>query len=358
MVVRQGVQHSIRATFFIYLIQKLSERVLKLKFTNPGKGGKTKIQQLVHAISEAIVSGELKEGDALPSVNRLSSDSGYSRDTVFKAYRILKETGMIESAPTRNYYVTGGSFRVLMVLDDFSAFKEQLYQSFRSNLPDTYSVDLLFHHYNREVFRQLILNSLGRYSVYVVMNINHAGMESVLEMIDQEKLLILDMGMPSEPGVSYIIQNFYEAVIRCMDAGLRQLKKYKELVLVYDEKRTPHPAETTLAVKHFCENYGIGYRQVKSASGQKVHQGECWFTIHDSDLVEVIKNCRKGNLSTGVDVGILSYNDTPMKQIVEGGITVISTDFVKMGVLAAGFVKTRQNIAEVLPTSLILRESL
>ena len=48
--------------------------------------GQTKLQQLVHAITEAISNGELKVGDTLPSVNQLSNESGYSRDTVFKAY--------------------------------------------------------------------------------------------------------------------------------------------------------------------------------------------------------------------------------------------------------------------------------
>lgn len=330
----------------------------ELIINTPGKGGKSKIQQLVHAISEAIVRGQLNEGDVLPSVNQLSSESGYSRDTVFKAYRLLKERGLIESAPTRNYYVTGGSFRIFMMLDDFSAFKEQLYNSFRSNLPDTYSVDLLFHHYNREVFDQLIQNSLGRYSVYVIMNIDHSGTEPVLEMIDQEKLLILDMGKPVSDKVSYIIQDFNKAVVKCLEDGLERLKKYSELVLVYDEERTPHPAETTVAVRSFCEKYGLAFRQVKNAEMQPVKKGECWFTIHDSDLVKVIKTCRQNNLVTGKDVGILSYNDTPMKQIVEGGITVVSTDFEEMGNLAARFVKTRQKMAEVLPTSLNLRESL
>jgi hypothetical protein len=47
-----------------------------------------------------------------------------------------------------------------------------------------------------------------------------------------------------------------------------------------------------------------------------------------------------------------------MKEIVEGGVTVISTDFRKMGELAAGFVKNKQKLQEILPTSLILRQSL
>ena len=47
-----------------------------------------------------------------------------------------------------------------------------------------------------------------------------------------------------------------------------------------------------------------------------------------------------------------------MKQIVGGGITVISTDFEQMGQRAAAFVKNKQKITEILPTSLILRNSL
>jgi DNA-binding LacI/PurR family transcriptional regulator len=47
-----------------------------------------------------------------------------------------------------------------------------------------------------------------------------------------------------------------------------------------------------------------------------------------------------------------------MKEIVEGGITVISTDFRKMGEQAAEFVKNKQKLQEILATSLILRNSL
>ena len=61
----------------------------------------------------------------------------------------------------------------------------------------------------------------------------------------------------------------------------------------------------------------------------------------------------------GEDVGIISYNDTELKDIIEGGITVISADFAKMGQLAADFVlqegKSKQ---EIVPTEVILRSSL
>jgi DNA-binding LacI/PurR family transcriptional regulator len=86
--------------------------------------------------------------------------------------------------------------------------------------------------------------------------------------------------------------------------------------------------------------------------------GKAYFVISDSDLVSIIKTCRSKKYELGKDVGVISYNDTPMKQIVGGGISVISTNFEKMGKDAAEFVKNKQKIAQILPTSLILRDSL
>jgi len=327
-------------------------------FNIPEKAGQTKVQQLVHSITEAISMGKLKVGDLLPSVNQLSKESGYSRDTVFKAYNILKQRNIIESAPTKGYYVANESFRVFMLLDDFSAFKEQLYQSFRKNLPESYSVDLLFHHYNPEVFQQLIENSLGRYSMYIVMNIDNKSVHSILEKIDSNKLLILDMGSSNGGKYNYLVQDFNMSVKSCLEEGLEKLQKYDKMVLVYEKDTTPHPEETVIAVRSFCKTHGIAFQLTNQIHEANIRKGQVWFVIRDSDLVQIIKSCRSKGFLLGKDVGVLSYNDTPMKQIVGGGISVISTDFERMGKLAAGFVKNKQQIEKILPTYFILRESL
>lgn len=320
--------------------------------------GQTKVQQLVHSITEAISTGRLKVGNILPSVNQLSSESGFSRDTVFKAYNILKKRNIIESAPTKGYYVASESFKVFMLLDDFSAFKEQLYQSFRANLPESYSVDLLFHHYNPEVFHQLIQNSLGRYSMYVVMNIDHKSVDPILEMIDPNKLLIIDMGKPVNGKMNFLTQDFYESVILGLEGGIQSLKKYNELILVYEEKSTPHPPETVLAVKSICEKYNLNFKRISRFEKSALKKEQAYFVIRETDLVDVIKECRKLNYELGKDIGVLSYNDTPMKEIVGGGISVISIDFEEMGELAAGFVKNKIRVEKVLPAFLKMRDSL
>lgn len=317
----------------------------------------TKLQQLIHAVTEAIHLGILKEGDFLPSVNQLNRDSGISRDTIFKAYSILKQRSVISSTPTKGYFVTSEAYKVFILLDDFSAFKEQLYKSIRSNLPDTYSVDLLFHHYNPEVFNQLILNSLGRYSMYVVMNIDNKKVEDVLRKIDPKKLLVLDMGFDPRNEISSLTQNFNEAVYHCLESGLHLIRKYHEFILIFPQN-TPHPAETISAFRRFCTDHEIKHNILENIDDREVQPGQVYFVIKDSDLVKIVKDCKKNSYQIGKQVGIISYNDTPMKEIVGAGITVLSTDFVRLGQACAQFILNKEHIREVIPTELIIRGSL
>jgi len=330
---------------------------MEFKFKLDESSSQTKLQQLIHAINEAISNGTLKEGDFLPSVNKLNKNSGLSRDTIFKAYTTLKQRSVIASTPTKGYFVSNESFKVMMLLDDFSAFKEQLYGSFRSALPENYSVDLLFHHYNAAVFDQLILNSLGRYSMYVVMNIRNERMEPVLKKIDPNKLLILDMGTPDNSDVAYIVQDFEQAFQRCLEEAGDQIAKYDELNLVFPES-TPHPKVSIDVFNQFCEQHQIKHELVPKIKSKSIEKGQAYLVIKDEDLVYIIKQCKSKGLKLGEDVGVISYNDSPMKEIVGNGITVISVDFEAMGKRVARFVESKQKIFETLPSRLILRGSL
>jgi DNA-binding transcriptional regulator YhcF (GntR family) len=329
----------------------------KFDFKLDEGSSQTKLQQLIHAVSEAINLGILKEGDFLPSVNQLSKDAGISRDTIFKAYSILKQRSIISSTPTKGYFVASESYKVFVLLDDFSGFKEQLYKSFRANLPDNYTVDLLFHHYNPEVFNQLILNSLGRYSVYIVMNIDNKNLEEVVRKIDPKKLLILDMGSDPKNEISYLTQDFNQAVYDCLNSGLELIKKYKEFILVFPQN-TPHPVETIDAFNRFCDDNQINHTVLDQIENREVQPGQAYLVIKDSDLVKIVKDCKKNGYKIGSEVGIISYNDSPMKEIVGSGITVISTDFVRMGKDCANFIVSKEKLTEVIPTNLIVRGSL
>lgn len=52
--------------------------------------------QLKNRIIYGIATGALAEGDALPSVRKLSDDIGINMHTVNKAYSILREEGLVK----------------------------------------------------------------------------------------------------------------------------------------------------------------------------------------------------------------------------------------------------------------------
>ena len=89
----------------------------------------TKVKQLADLISQDISMGRYKTDTALPSINQLSHDYKVSRDTVFKAFIDLKERGIIDSTPGKGYYVVNRQKNILLLLDEYSPFKDTLYNS-------------------------------------------------------------------------------------------------------------------------------------------------------------------------------------------------------------------------------------
>lgn len=78
--------------------------------------------------------------------------------------------------------------------------------------------------------------------------------------------------------------------------------------------------------------------------------------LKDDDLITLIKMIRNSKYKLGQDVGIISLNDTPLKDILE--ITVISMDFKQMGRTTAELIINRKNIQCKNRFNVYLRSSL
>lgn len=83
-----------------------------------------------------------------------------------------------------------------------------------------------------------------------------------------------------------------------------------------------------------------------------------YLIITDNDLVNIIKASKSKILEIGKDVGIISYNDAPLKEVVENGITVVSIDWHEMGKKAAGLINKPAKFQVPETTNLIIRKSL
>lgn len=64
--------------------------------------------QIENQVKFAIASGELKDGDQLPAVQRLAKEVGVNPNTVMKAYRDLEVMGLIFTRRGMGCYVNKG----------------------------------------------------------------------------------------------------------------------------------------------------------------------------------------------------------------------------------------------------------
>jgi len=61
--------------------------------------------QLIEQIKNAVASGQLVSGDALPSIRQLANDLGLNNKTVAKAYSLLERDNVIQAKGYRGTYI-------------------------------------------------------------------------------------------------------------------------------------------------------------------------------------------------------------------------------------------------------------
>ena len=319
---------------------------------------KSKVRQLSDAIRTAISSGEFKEGDTLPSINKKSAKYNLARDTVYKAFQDLKEKGIIESAPTRGYFVSNTVNNIFVLLDIFGPYKENFYKELTANLPLNYRLDLYFHHYNKRSFNNIIQDSVGRYDLYLITNLQNDVYSEVLDRLDNTKVLLVDLGKFKKDKFSYVCQGFDTTLYDCLTSGLDKFSKYKEICLVFNAK-SEHPKSCIPYFEQFCMDNNFAYNIItRDLNSFDIVPGTAYIAVRHIDMIQIVKTCRLQNYELGRDVGLVTMNDAPMLEVIENGISVISTNFKQMGKIAAEYIKTRQKVQVYIPTQLILRGSL
>ena len=325
-----------------------------------------KYLQVVGAITDAIRRGKLKKGQRLYSINELSDEFFLSRDTVEKAYTILRNQGIITSVKGKGYYIKQSDLhvqiRVLLLFNKISNYKKQIYNTFIQTLGEQAVVDLKIHHFSTQLFKSLVENNLSDYNYFVLMPHFYDDMEEairVIRCIPPEQLIILDKKIPTlDLKCGAVYQDFENDIIEALEQGLDLLKKYNKLYLVYP-KLIPYPPEIRKGFINFCMQNNYEYEVIHEIdSNTVIRSKEAFIVIEETDLVSLIKQCRLNGLKIGKDVGIVSYNETPLKEILLDGITVISTDHNKMGETAANLILSNSTEKVKNPFVLIRRRSL
>jgi DNA-binding transcriptional regulator YhcF (GntR family) len=325
-----------------------------------------KYRQIIAAVISDIEKGVLQKDNQLPSINELSFEYDIARDTVEKAYNELKEKGIITSVRGKGFFINGlkgSKLRILLVLNKLSAYKKLIYYSFINTLGDKATVDLQVHHYNAVLLKKILDDNAGKYHYYVVMPHFFEGLDTVdvireLEKIRPDELVLLDKNLPGLKG-NYlcVYQDFENDIYSALESGEDVIAKYKELCLVFPENEN-YPDDIVKGFRKFCSHYDKRYRVIENTSDLKLEKGTLFIVIEDADLVDLVKKAMEKGYKLGKEIGIISFNETTLKEILSGGIATISTHFEAMGSTAATLILEKQPIKIKNPFSLIRRPSL
>ncbi len=319
-----------------------------------------KYRQIVNSIKRAIERKTIRNGDRIPSINQVCAMFSLSRDTVMKAYNELKSHGIISSNRGKGYFVestdVGIEERIFLLFDEFNEFKEDLYNGFLNGLNGDALVDVFFHHFNYQVFKNLILESVGKYTTYVIMPASFDNIGHLLQKLPADRVYILDRLKPELSKYPVIYQDFEADVYEGLKTVSELLEKYRRLVFVHPGGK--EPAERIPGFKRFCIENKMDFKVVKSLLEITPLLYDAFLIPSDRTLVELIKLLRRMEFEIGVNFGIISFNESVLKEVVAGGITTISTDFPLMGKKLADMIVHRNGMRLKNRSGVIARNSL
>ncbi|MFI5157231.1 MAG: GntR family transcriptional regulator [Sphingobacteriales bacterium] len=315
-----------------------------------GYSSTPKYLQLANSIIKSVEVGTAKRNAVLPSINEISFQFNIGRDTVEKGYRHLKNMGVIASIPGKGYYIIRSEFKqkikVFVLFNKLSANKKIIYDSLVSVLGIDVKIDLYIYNNDWYLFKKLLLNQRDNYTHYVIMPHFFCMEERNYEIIDtipKEKLLLLDKLIPGLAGdYGAVYENFEKDIYHALKQAVNELRKYENLKLIFPSKGY-FPKEIIYGFQKFCQHYGFSYDVVNEMKNNLLQKGDVYIILMEDDLVKLLEELTTTKLQAGSDIGVISYNETPIKKILLNGITTISTDFQYMGKVAANMILNQSN---------------
>ena len=324
-----------------------------------------KYVQLVQSIVKAISEAKIAENELLPSINELSYEYDISRDTAEKAYKYLKKIGVLGSVPGKGYYVKNAGVKndvsVFLLFNKLSTHKKIIYDAFVKTLGNEATIDFYVYNNNFNLFKKLIETTKKVYSHFVIItHFLDSGEEAfkILNSLPKDKLILLDKLVPGVTGdFSAVYENFEEDIYNALEKALPRLSHYHALKIIVP-KTTYFPGEIIKGFKKFCLQYAFECSVAHNAKQESLRKSVAYITLMEEDLVTLVEKITDAKLMIGRDVGVISYNETPLKRVIQNGITTISTDFEEMGIQAANLILKGERKKVAIPFHLRLRPSL
>lgn len=307
-------------------------------------------KQLIQAIQDLVNTGEYHEGEFIPSMNELANELDISKETVKKAYSILREKGVIESSHGKGFYVTNGGntkIKVLLLFDKISTYKQVLFSSFSANIGDISEITIRLHNQDVDLFEHFIDENLDHFDYYIITPHFPIKPEiqkrtiKILKKIPNRKLILLDHLIEELPGnFGSVYQDFEQDIFDGLTQSIGILKNFKKLNVISMPGSLYAPL-IEKGIQKFCMQNQVDFEIHKNIDTDKIQKQEVFLILNsqlDHELIELVRAAKMKGCTIGQDIGIISYNESPINEIILDGLTVFSTDFNQMGELTARMV--------------------
>lgn len=317
-------------------------------------------KQIVQSIARNIDNGVLVKDDRLPSVNQISAEFSLARGSVFTAYNALRSSGIIDSIPGKGYFVLSTETRqkkkIFLLFSTFTPYKEILYNALLQHLPETCALDIYFHHHSIRMFENLIREQSAYYNTYVIMPEVSEHTPAILSKLDRRHTFLLDVGFKEFRGeYPGVYQHFEKDIYSILMDSEKLVRKYKRLILLFPEGLRTR--DIISGFQKFSKRKIVAAEVRGSIRAEEIQKGDAFIVIDDNNLVDIIQCARQAEWRLGKDIGIMSYNETPLKSVIGNGITTITTDFTAMGKAMAGMVVSGKREVVENPFVMIDRKS-
>ena len=324
-----------------------------------------KYLQLANSIIKAIGDGKIRKDELLPSINELSFEFEISRDTAEKGYKYLKKIGVLGSVPGKGYFVQDTNLKqqlkIFLLFNKLSPHKKIIYDAFVESLGDLAAIDFYIYNNDFLFFKKLITRQNQDYTHYVIIPHFMDAAENVSEIINtipKDKLVLMDKIVPGVTGnYAAVYENFGKDIYDALVQANTELSKYHTIKIIFPEY-TYHPKEILEGFYRFCQEFAFNYKVIHNLQNEPIKEGEVYINLMENDLVYLIEKILTTKMKVGKHVGVISYNETPLKKIILNGITTISTDFQMMGEKAAQLILEQSTEHIEIPFYLTLRSSL
>lgn len=323
-----------------------------------------KYLQIVDSIIKGIEECKLKENYVLPSINELGDELDIGRATAERAYRKLKELGIVKSYPGKGYFIANTNIekrlKIFLMFNKLSAHKKIIYDSFVAALGENASID--FYIYNNEFarFKDILGNKKADYDYYIIIpHFLEGGHDAhaLINSLPKDRIILLDKMLPGIEGLfGMVYEDFENDIYEALSKAAELLNKYHTLKIIFPEY-TYYPQEIVKGFLRFCRDYTFNYSIVSNLHNEAIESGATYISVMEDDLVILIEKILDSHLEVGKHVGVLSYNETPLKKIILNGITTISTDFQAMGQEVARLVLENSKGHVKVPFHLTVRNS-